>query len=1461
MLCDKCDLTFSTEHSLNNHVKSYHQPSVQLGSVVVQRGSDGLFECPLHDRKGRSAQFVRNHYRCFVPTTDHSSTTNAVDDELEENGTEDPTLNRFDLGYDSQHGYIYCKSCKGVLSQSFENHVRKVHGLTISLQEADNIRSEFPINCFQIDFNVVNNPLEYLTTLNGYICLNCKWKGLTKKSIDEHLKKRSMCSGYEACQLQSASIGRSKKYFQVFSTEHVPLSEEVDLDQLLFNSSEILRSAVTPSEDFRTRRQFFTDRGWFVVEEEILLFMNNRMWEFSECPTDLANEGETILGWIKAFLDDVVNWDVHHRRMLSSEGHTFRYLQLESSKAAYSRTMAECLFFAINFKRNEIDFFYTPSPSIRLSVIEFERSRTVSTLLDLMYKLSMEPISSTTRTCSSVMTFLRVSCLLQDGTFVKEEKIGQKAAHIAYMIRMTYYLWHRQSDDRWRTLRENIHVLHGDDMAVPASVFMLLKDAKKAASEQRPPTAIFEIQSGYEIKFFNHRIRYDEFPPILNASRSNALRLLTQLSLGLTIPPIDTEKVNEDFSDMTSGYTMTYNSQQPTETFLTRLIYQNSSLRAQFIESIENGKIKWHAEAVFKYLQVYNDFVEEIVFLCHLTSGMPARGTELETYSIRNSASSQRSMFLKGNKLFFYTTYSKTNNMKSSRRRICRFLHESDTRKFLLDFFFLRPFVCMIAEFVSLNVDKNYNYFLFVKNGRRLHSEQLRKIFVEKFVKYGAKTVSFQQFRHLAKHISLQLLQTQLPDTLENTDAETDEEDESEGIHTSRLVTAMSAQFGHSRVVGKRNYAITEGDHKDVDNIDLSMYEACSKMWQSFLESGRFSNPIPPRNITGSESTAIVSLPVRQQIVEVVVDQVVTVPASKLQFPECAGKDQAEICLTLLRRFFGRSAAIFQSKEQHYAIKQVLFTSNNLLVVLPTGGGKSLLFFLKAFQDSQKAVLVVVPTVALRSDLARRAALHGLSFCFGISQYRNERLILATTDAVTQSDFLFHLQRLSREHKISKIFIDEAHCFVTDSDFRSPMSRLTFLLSVPVPIVLMTATAPRWIESILVQEFFKYKIGQIIRASTNRPNIVYSVEKNGSSNRAIELVQEWVEQIEESDRIIVYFNSTSVLEIFHGQLEEKSISASRYHASLSEASRNSSFSSWVDGRMKIMLCTTAFGVGIDYPHVRKVLIFGLPFAFEDLVQMCGRAGRDGAEAAAKLLFSDHFDQTFSEGINGKGLESLQLVRDYAESNSCRRELISSYMDISATACFLQDENVQCDNCRSASSTSGQNNVIVAPHQALQFLTTSRVDGIRNNALIENFRIVGLLEKVRAICPICYVLLEQLMTHPVLNCPNLHRTCAICQGLDQSSSHWLSKFCPCKTKNTKVRGTCGKCFLPYEIGGDEVHSLCSNDFVFSYAVAMFKHKPLSVGFRGTFTQYLDWLKRSNGKYLNIASMFLELLEKL
>ncbi len=399
-------------------------------------------------------------------------------------------------------------------------------------------------------------------------------------------------------------------------------------------------------------------------------------------------------------------------------------------------------------------------------------------------------------------------------------------------------------------------------------------------------------------------------------------------------------------------------------------------------------------------------------------------------------------------------------------------------------------------------------------------------------------------------------------------------------------------------------------------------------------------------------------------------------------FPQFTTKFQSKQSLVLLRKLFKNPNAEFSCKEQHCAVDIMLNSRNNMFVILPTGAGKSVLIWLACLHWHSKTAVFVVPTISLLLDMEKKSKKLGISVCLNTDDFQNQQIILLTSDRAVNTNVLFDLQRLAKEKRLSRIFLDEAHVYVTDIEYRHVMQHISLLRILDIPVILLTATASKKIQDQLTESLFPYSRPVYIRAPTDRKNIHFKVIHQESMDVILKDIAKYFKKLNHKERMIIYFQSIEKLENWTDLI--KDFKVCKYHSKMPLPQRQKSFQDWQEGEVKVMLSTSGFGLGIDNPHVRYVIIIDLPYSFEDYIQQCGRAGRDGQASSAILYWNrrkEAIRQSFTTmEITGQQKEKTNVMYSYATNNQCRRLLVSTLMDSTLTSCFYNKECIPCDLC-------------------------------------------------------------------------------------------------------------------------------------------------------------------------------------
>lgn len=378
--------------------------------------------------------------------------------------------------------------------------------------------------------------------------------------------------------------------------------------------------------------------------------------------------------------------------------------------------------------------------------------------------------------------------------------------------------------------------------------------------------------------------------------------------------------------------------------------------------------------------------------------------------------------------------------------------------------------------------------------------------------------------------------------------------------------------------------------------------------------------------------------------------------------------------------------------NQQAAIECVL-ARKDALVLMPTGGGKSLCYQIPALVF-EGLTLVVSPLIALMKDQVDALKNNGVAAAFlNSTQTGREqteifqkvksgelKILYVAPERLLQSGDLFidFLKNIN----VSLFAIDEAHCISSwGHDFRPEYLQLAKLKKhfPDVPLIALTATADKLVRRDIVERLNLVNY-ELFISSFNRPNIFYTVEPK--RNTYAKLLDFLRERREESG--IVYCLSRAAAENLAENLRGENFSVLAYHAGLSKEERDRNQELFLKDEVKIVVATIAFGMGIDKSNVRFVVHFDLPKNIESYYQETGRAGRDGLQSDALLFFSWGDVQKlkgFAEVEGNKNqteimLKKLNKMGEFGDSKLCRRKFLLNYFDED-----LAEDCGHCDNCR------------------------------------------------------------------------------------------------------------------------------------------------------------------------------------
>jgi ATP-dependent DNA helicase RecQ len=392
----------------------------------------------------------------------------------------------------------------------------------------------------------------------------------------------------------------------------------------------------------------------------------------------------------------------------------------------------------------------------------------------------------------------------------------------------------------------------------------------------------------------------------------------------------------------------------------------------------------------------------------------------------------------------------------------------------------------------------------------------------------------------------------------------------------------------------------------------------------------------------------------------------------------------------ILKQYFGYD----KIKDEQQDIINNLLNGKDTIGILATGFGKSICYQLP-FLITKKTVIVISPLISLMEDQYNKLKELDIPvYCLNSNNLnkgfdKNDILSGKSGIVYMSPEYFFtceeFIKNLSNKELISLIAVDESHCISTWGEFRPEYKELNVIKewTENVPILALTATAtPKIIDDIKKTLLLKEPL--IVKSSFHRTNLNINVSRKYNKDCDFKEILELVKTLKGDERSIIYCKTKDETDDFVLKLKKHDIKAKSYHAGKSNKARNTVQEKFTNGKVKIIIATIAFGMGVDIPNIRLIVNYGISKDMESFYQEIGRAGRDGLTSNIYLYWSSgdfNMNKSFLNSIEDTGFKKKQMKRilemeKFVNHVGCRMAFITNYFDEQIEDCG------HCDCCLS-----------------------------------------------------------------------------------------------------------------------------------------------------------------------------------
>jgi len=968
-------------------------------------------------------------------------------------------------------------------------------------------------------------------------------------------------------------------------------------------------------------------------------------------------------------------------------------------------------------------------------------SERILSLLDLVWTHPWTPLINH-RISDPTIVCLGLSSLEASGKFSSAKDVTPNISKYEYNMRLVFLILMHRYDTPELGYKAYQQFFKED----VESTFNSLRSAQKVASsiaylsQALPKIWWVDRKNHQELIYRGTHIHINQLRTLLGALEERMVEVWEQeVLMGLSLH-VDYKEIHDDIASTEVPYSFVADPRNKVfsdKLILVRAILSNERLSSKFISFNHNGTLRFNIHSARAWLASLSRFHKLLLLRFHLTGGGLARGTEMVAMLLNNTPTYPlRSLVAFGQYIALLVTYLKTSSLTGIDKVIPHALDAFMSDLLVQELAIARPFAVFMATVCypgQPQVRTLYEKHVFVNHDRLFDTSDITDGLQQLTLEFMDIELGVSDWRHINTAFRRKLC-NRLQELIEE-----DEEEES--------IAAL--QSGHSRKTENRIYGISQetlqGAAEDVlplfldattdwqtvchiipGGLRLHYRNALMRFFRSYVQQGLITisevasapgedqtalirslceSVTSLRHLVEDQSRALALLSSGYSALQDKMDLLLAGggPARGLEHgpqksptpPEpSTNPDPAPIALSeedalrALRTLLQKPEATWKTPQQSLAVMAVLDRQHDVIAVLPTNAGKSMVAIIPPLLETDLVTVIILPLRILILDFQRKLKAMGIPFYTYESnthriQLGSSNIILVSADLVKWDSWRQASLVLHQHRPIARQIVDEAHIPLLSQDFRHALRNMSDIrTSLPVPLVLLTASAHPDLLKAMRREYGIEENAVVIRGPSNRPELRYQWQSVENMDAMLDVIADAVRtniRLQE-DRAMIFVPWKAL-----GESIAERLGYPLYKGGPDNNNKNAAtYQSWLSGHSPIVVATSAFGTGNDYAHVRLVIHACAPYEMVNYVQEVSRAGRDGLPALCLLLtmsgpgFRPPQAQSVPEpDLAGKGVMSKALCQTHRE---CIRHTITAYNDGRGVECLLDPLNQVCSRC-------------------------------------------------------------------------------------------------------------------------------------------------------------------------------------